>query len=177
VESAEPYVNEAASYCSREDPAREKISSTKCRFNFMIRVSQLLMFLILCSKSNSQSPGSSCDSAIIAPVEAYFDGYSYKYETNGFENFRMERSYFRNDFRLSLTDTSYKVVRFHLVADIETGLVSIVGNDKGIKAGENEFTKLLSKILKNGYVTVDNIRVSKNGQCYKVPSFICYFIK
>jgi hypothetical protein len=43
----------------------------------------------------------------------------------------------------SLTDTSYKMVRFNLVEDIENDLVSTIGNDEGIKGNENEYTKLL----------------------------------
>jgi hypothetical protein len=142
----------------------------------MLRAFQLSFFILVAIPGYSQDSVLPCDSVGLAPIRAYFEGFSHKYENKGIESFRMERSYFRKDFELSLTDSSYKVVRFHVVAHIDNGLVSMWGKSKRIEVND-EHSKLLSRIVKNGIVAVDNIIVSKNGQCYRVPSFICYFIK
>jgi hypothetical protein len=90
----------------------------------------------------------------------------------------MQKSFFQKDFRLSLSDTSYRVVKFNLTTDLDDGsLLEIIGNDEGIKIDQNRYTRLLHKITRSSLIAVDNIMVSKNEHCYKVPSFICYMLK
>lgn len=144
----------------------------------MIKYLMLLFVCFLFNESVSQDSGKICDSAQRAPISAYFEGYSYKYEESGTEVFRMERSFFKNDFRLSLSDSSYSVIKFSLVTDLDNGdLLQILGDKDGIKLDQSNYTELLRKMTRRSLITVSNIMVSKNGQCYRVPSFICYMLK
>jgi hypothetical protein len=145
----------------------------------MLKYLILLYFCFLFNKGISQDSGGICDSSIKAPIRAYFEGYSYKYEDgSGFEIFRMERSYFKKEFRLSLSDSSYRIIKFSFTTNLANGdLLEIIGGGEGIKVDRDKYTELLHKITRRSLISVDNIIVSKNGQCYKVPSFVCYMLK
>lgn len=144
----------------------------------MLKNLLLLHFCFLFNKGISQELGKLCDSVRNAPISAYFEGHTYKYEDkSGIESFRMQKSFFQKDFRLSLSDTSYHIVKFNLTTDLDDGsLLEIIGNDQGIKIDQDKYTKLLHRITRHSLIGVDNIIVSKNGYCYKVLSFICYML-
>jgi hypothetical protein len=143
----------------------------------MTRYLAVLFFCFLFNKGISQDSAAVCDSQRLTSVKAYFEGYSYKYEDLGTEIFKMERSYFKKNFRLSLSDSSYRVVKFSLVTDLANGdLLEIVGDKDGIKFDKSDYTKLLSKMTKHSLVAIDNIIVSKNEQCYRLAAFVCYML-
>ncbi len=144
----------------------------------MLKNCLLFSLGLLSLNSFSQNSGSNCDPVKMVPVKAHFDGYSYKYIDNGIECFRMERAYFQKDFRLSLSDSSYRIIKFSVVTDLADGsLLQLTGDNEGIKIGSDDYTKKLKEMPKRAMVTVDNIVVSKNGECFKVPSFICYLLQ
>jgi hypothetical protein len=120
-----------------------------------------------------------CEKAEFAPIKAFFEGYSYTYVSDeGTDWYRVERSFFYRDFRLSLSDSSYKVVRFRLAADLDNGdLLAIGGNEKGIHVDSDNYTGMLRKMTKKSLITVDNICVSRGGRYYRLKPFICYLIK
>ena len=145
-------------------------------------MSKLVAFIccfMIFSTARSQMPGSLCKMIEPAIVSAYFEGYAFRYkDESGLECFRMERSYFQKNFRLSLSDSSYTITRFNFTTDLNDGsLVSIVAGEEGIMVDRDSYTKQLRKLTRRSLITVDNITVSKNGQCFKVPSFICYMLK
>jgi hypothetical protein len=144
----------------------------------MFRTISLSIILILQIKASSQNTDSLCKTIEPAPIRAYFEGYLYKYETeSGSEFFRMERTYFQKNFRLSLSDTSYRIVRFAFTTNMDNNdLLRVIGNNEGIIIDQDNYTRLLRKMTKHSMITVDDIIVIKNSKCYKVPSFICYFI-
>lgn len=148
----------------------------------MYRIVTILYCIILSLGAFSQEydrVDSLCEKAESVPIKAFFEGYSYHYVADdGGDCYRMEKSFFMKDFRLSLSDSSYKVERFHLVADLDNGdLLSILGNEKGIHIDNDNYTGMLRKMTKKSLITVDNICVSRGGRYYRVKPFICYMIK
>lgn len=109
---------------------------------------------------------------------AFFNESSYNFDDEfGYEFFRMERSYFRKDFRISHTDTSYQVLSFTFTSNLANAtLDTIPGCSEGISA-DGLSAVYLRLMTKESFVAVENIIVSKNGNCYKVPSFFCYMLK
>lgn len=99
-------------------------------------------------------------------------------EESGIECFRMDKAFFETDFKLSLSDSTYQVVRFNIVTSLIDGsLVKLVGGNEGIRIQDNSYTKMLRQMPKKALITVENICVVKNGEYFRVPSFICYTLK
>lgn len=127
----------------------------------------------------AQNVVTDCKPDKVAPIRAYFEGYQYSYkDDNGIECFRMEKAYFQKDFKLSISDTTYQIVKYRFVTSLADGsLLEIIGDKSGFKIDRDIYTRLLAKMTKQSLVTVDDITISKGGDCFKVPSILCYFLK
>ncbi len=145
----------------------------------MPRLVFILLSVAFFTKARSQDGENLCTATEYVKLRAYFEGYSFNYQENDIECYRMERTYFRKNIRLSISDSSYKVVSFSITANLSDGsLVRISGGERGIEIDRNnDVTGQLYYLMKTSLVTVDNIIVSRGRQCYKAHSFICYFVK
>jgi hypothetical protein len=103
----------------------------------------------------------------IVPCVAYIQGYK--------NNNSAPYTLFRNDLVLQLSDSSYKIIDFVLTWDNEDGeLISAVFSGNKILVNRDAKTDLSRKLRPGSTVTIDNIRVEKNGKLYKAKSFVMY---
>jgi len=81
-----------------------------------------------------------------------------------------------NGFELLLKDTSYKILRFRLAFDSDCCITELASKGSRIEP-RNDSIVLYNKIIEATLITIDDIFISKNSICYKVPSFVYYTLK
>jgi len=79
-------------------------------------------------------------------------------------------------FELQLKDDSYKILRFNLTFDTDCCLTELVSNGNRIEP-RNDSIILYNRIIEATLITIDDIFISKNNICYKIPSLIYYVFK
>lgn len=89
--------------------------------------------------------------------------------------FEVPASFFSDNFCLALADSSSRLLGFTIVFDNGDGNLYTFSNDQlCVDVNQNEIRRKLKKISDNGLVTLENIRVVKNGICYKLPACLLF---
>lgn len=82
---------------------------------------------------------------------------------------------FRSDLLLQLTDSSYKIIDFEITWDDgESDLQSAKFHGNKILVNRDLITSSLKRLIPGSTVTIENIRVEKNGKIYKAKDMVMY---
>lgn len=82
---------------------------------------------------------------------------------------------FQNDIIVELTDTSYKLIDFNLIVNQPDGtFTSTTITAHQIVLDKDYTTKLLKGLIPGSTVSLEDIRVIKNGRQYQMPEYEIY---
>ena len=146
----------------------------------MPKISLFICTLILFLSTKSQVIDSLlCKTSGATTIKAYFEGYSIKDTTKNVAWFNIKESFFQKDFSLLLSDNSYKIISYRFVFDCpDNGYITEFTTQGATTiVNKNSLTKRLLNMTTTCFISVENIIVSKNGECFKVAPFVCSLIK
>lgn len=129
----------------------------------------IVIFFSLCSLVSFSQSDTTCVSRGYLPeagVKATIKGYSFASELD------VRRSFFRNNFSLALSDSSYELVGFEFYYTSEEGVTY-----RGSVCDENVFiTKypFFSSLKEGGFFEFKNITIEKAGIKYHTPDFLVF---
>lgn len=127
------------------------------------------LFFSLCSLVSFSQSDTTCVSRSSLPeaaVKATIKGYSFANELD------VRRSFFRKNFSLALSDSTYDIVGFEFYYTSEEGTAY-----HGMVCDDNVFIAkypFLSFLKEGGYFEFTNITIEKAGIKYHSPSFMVF---
>ena len=138
----------------------------------------LLFWIFAVVSVKSQVSDSLYKTLKVAPVRAYFQGYLKSTNEDGSsESFEMRTSYFKQDFSLSLSDTTYKVSGYSFTFDMPTGdIITIRSKNEVVKIEGNKYAVYFKELNSKCLVAVDNIILIRDGKYFKGKSFLCKLV-
>ena len=131
----------------------------------------VIIFFSLCSLVSFSQSDTTCVSRSFLPeaaVKATIKGYSFANEID------VRRSFFRKNFSLALSDSSYEIVGFEFYYNSEEGIAY-----HGMVCDENVFIAkypFFSFLKEGGFFEFTNITIEKAGMKYHTPSFLVFSI-
>jgi hypothetical protein len=120
----------------------------------------------LVSFSQSDTTCVSRSSLPQAGVKATIKGYSFTNELD------VRRSFFRKNFSLALSDSSYTIVGFEFYYNSEEGVAY-----RGMVCDENVFIAkypFFSSLKEGGFFEFTNITIEKAGMKFHTPGFLVF---
>ena len=129
----------------------------------------VIIFFSLCSLVSFSQSDTTCVSRSPLPeagVKATIKGYRFASELD------VRRSFFRNNFSLALSDSSYEIVGFEFYYTSEDGVAY-----NGMVCDENVFIAkypVFSFLKEGGLFEFRNITIEKAGIKYHTPGFLVF---
>lgn len=129
----------------------------------------VIIFFLLCSLVSFSQSDTTCISRSSLPdagVKATIKGYSFANELD------VRRSFFRKNFSLALSDSSYAIVGFEFYYTSEEGVTY-----RGTVCDEDIFIvkyPLFSSLKEGGFFEFTNITIEKAGMKYHTPGFLVF---
>jgi hypothetical protein len=129
----------------------------------------VIIFFSLCSLVSFSQSDTTCHSRSPLPeagVKATIKGYRFTNELD------VRRSFFRKNFSLALSDSTYEIVGFEFYYTSEDGVAY-----HGTVCDENIFTAkypVFSYLKEGGFFQFTNITIEKAGIKFHTPSFLVF---
>ena len=129
----------------------------------------VIIFFSLCSLVSFSQSDTTCVSRSSLPqagVKATIKGYSFTNELD------VRRSFFRKNFSLALSDSSYAIVGFEFYYNSEEGVAY-----RGMVCDEDVFIAkypFFSYLKEGGFFEFTNITIEKAGMKFHTPGFLVF---
>jgi hypothetical protein len=91
-------------------------------------------------------------------------------------SFRINPEILKNGFELKQTDSSFKIISFHLTFDFDEGISEMLSTGNKILPRNDSIVSMI-KITEAKLITIENITVNTGNRNYKLPSLVLYCVK